>query len=617
MAGLPQALRVETPVLESGDSPYQKYPSGRQTSTQHSDSSDRYPTHHASSASLVSIGSIQTTRPRYSIAETDDHDHSYRCDGLPPLPPLPAFASPTSYGPASNPFPSLLDSPFDPQGAQYAKPSRKPSLLSKLGSISSRRNASRYGALVDEEESVFRNSRHNRLSSLEEHDGDNIGIDLSSFESPITVHGFGSSNDRDIGQEGKGFHVIGGGMETVLSASVAMPGQRNHRRGISVMGSETRIEAQRVAEKRGEILAVAEVPEYDSKFDDDTVSIADISSVSGGAPIRKNTQGSFVDGEGGAKKSYFFPVDPEQPAWRPIVMRRPWMILLVFIALALSGLQEFLCQLSMRREKSNPPKGILTFKSAKALSLWEYFAWKYLPTVVLLSYGVMWQVVDFEVKRLEPYYQLSKRAGATAQDSLNQDYLTESAYLVPLKAIRSKQWAVVYSSMATLMAGSVVPVLQSASIVMLPDKKHRQDEHDKYVRMNPIWSRIMSGVLLCVALYGVLLMNQLRRKSGLLSDPKGIAGIASMATKSHILTDFKGLDVAPNNVIHNQLRTRRYNLVGFDTLSSTMDTWANGKYSTNLLSGRVSTLRTRKRCRTSKKNIRTHGFFAYRLEYHL
>lgn len=70
----------------------------------------------------------------------------------------------------------------------------------------------------------------------------------------------------------------------------------------------------------------------------------------------------------------------------------------------------------------------------------------------------------------------------------------------------------------------------------------------------------MSIALLCVAVYGILLMNQLRRKSGLLSDPKGIAGIASMATKSHILNDFKGLDVAPNNVIHNQLRTRRYNL---------------------------------------------------------
>jgi hypothetical protein len=551
MAGLPEALRVGTPVLERGNSPYQEFPTtDRRTSSQYSNSSDRYPTHRAS---LVSIGSIQTTRPRYSIPDLNERRPSDPSGDLSPLPPLPTFTSPISYDPASN--------PFDPQGAQYTfKPARKPSLLSKLGSISSRRTGSRYGALADgEEERGFGNARHKRLSSLEENDGDSIGIDLSSFESPITVHGFGPVSTREAGVGG-GYNLLGGGMTTVLSASVAMPGQRNHRRGASVMDPETRIEAQRVAEKRGEILAVAEVPEYDPKADDDMMSITDISSISGGAPIRKNTHSSFVDGEGGAKKSYFFPVDPEQPAWRPLTMRWPWMTLLVFIALGLAGLQEFLCQLSMSREKQNPPQGLLTFKMAKDLTLLQYFSWKYMPTVVLLSYGIMWQVVDFEVKRLEPYYQLSKRTGATARDSLNQDYLTFLAYLVPLKAIRAKQWAVVYSSMATLLAGSVVPVLQSAAVVMMPVKTERKDDEDKFVRMNPIWSRAMSIVLLCVALYGILLMNQLRRKSGLLSDPKGIAGIASMATRSHILNDFKGLDVAPNNVIHNQLRTRRYNL---------------------------------------------------------
>lgn len=50
----------------------------------------------------------------------------------------------------------------------------------------------------------------------------------------------------------------------------------------------------------------------------------------------------------------------------------------------------------------------------------------------------------------------------------------------------------------------------------------------------------------------------MQRKSGLQSDPKGIAGIAAMATKSHILADFKGLDQASSNQIHKQLRQRRY-----------------------------------------------------------
>jgi hypothetical protein len=178
--------------------------------------------------------------------------------------------------------------------------------------------------------------------------------------------------------------------------------------------------------------------------------------------------------------------------------------------------------------------------------------------MVLVTFGLLWQVADFEVKRLEPYYQLSKREGATAGDSLNIDYLTFMSYLIPVLAIRRKQWAVVYSSVATLLAGGLVPVLQSVSIYMTPKQSTRNEK--KFVRIDPIWSRVLSGSLLAVALLGVLLLVSLRRKSGLLSDPKGIAGIASMATKSHILTDFKGLDMANNKIIHAKLRTRRYNL---------------------------------------------------------
>ena len=59
-----------------------------------------------------------------------------------------------------------------------------------------------------------------------------------------------------------------------------------------------------------------------------------------------------------------------------------------------------------------------------------------------------------------------------------------------------------------------------------------------------LWSRFLTAILVLVALLGIVLIFQLRRKSGLLSDPKGIAGVASMATKSHILTDFQGMDEA-------------------------------------------------------------------------
>lgn len=232
--------------------------------------------------------------------------------------------------------------------------------------------------------------------------------------------------------------------------------------------------------------------------------------------------------------------------------------MLIIVALGLAGLQEYLCQLSMRKVREDPDSGLVKFKKAGDLPVTVYFTWKYAPIIFFVFYGILWQMTDFEVKRLEPFYQLSQKTGATAGESLNMDYLTFMSWLVPLRALRHKQYAVIYSSMGTLIASSLVPVLQSASINMYPPKSERKAAGWKSVRVDPPWSRAVSGSLVLVAFCGAALMYAMRRKSGLQSDPKGIAGIAAMATKSHILADFHGLDTAPLNKIHKQLRHRRY-----------------------------------------------------------
>lgn len=242
-------------------------------------------------------------------------------------------------------------------------------------------------------------------------------------------------------------------------------------------------------------------------------------------------------------------------------MSMPWLAMLILIALTLAGIQEYLCQISIRSVKKHPENGGLkTFWKPGDLSVTAFFTWKYAPIMTFVFYGILWQMTDFDVKRLEPYYQLSKKSGATAGESLNMDYLTFMSWLVPLRALRHKQYAVIYSSLSTLIASSLVPVLQSASIVTHPPKGELIGTKMKLkaIRVDPPWSRAVTACLLFVACSGGALMYAMRRKSGLQSDPKGIAGIAAMATKSHILTDFRGLDTAPLEKIHKQLRHRRY-----------------------------------------------------------
>ncbi|KAI9783527.1 MAG: hypothetical protein M1839_003697 [Geoglossum umbratile] len=310
-------------------------------------------------------------------------------------------------------------------------------------------------------------------------------------------------------------------------------------------GKSIRDIAQREAKQRQQMVVVNEY-----------VGV-DLSALGGSArDFGAGDGGRAVDGT--SNQSFYFPEDPKMPNWRPISMRWPYISLLIFLATALAALQEVLFRLSDTRSRQVPKEGLLRFKSPRELNIWQYFCWKYLPTIVAVTYGVMWQVVDFEVKRLEPYYQLSKPTGALAEESLSIDYLTFWHYLTPLKAIKYRHWAVVYCSVATLLASSIAPTLLSASIILTPAQRLRKPGEYKFVSIHHIWSRFLSGAFLAVAVLGLLLLWQLRRKSGLLSDPKGIAGIAAMANKSHILMDFQGLDIEKEAKIHKRLRNRRY-----------------------------------------------------------
>lgn len=522
MSELPDALRVGSPLIDRNE---ERPGQPRRSSTNGSRLSDLVGSRRFSTVSDLDVNEPPS---RYNYPRRDVS------------PPEEDITSPVSatwnqsrsssiFGSQTAPaLPSLsedepLTSPFDAPGREHSSgPSLPRAIGLRLGSIRGRVSGS----------DRSRGPMYERYDKLDDVDEENIDVDISAFAGP-------DIELRSLGNEEQPAHVLGGGMEYVRLPRVA----GGHNREQSLEDENVRQAIQKEAQKTGDILVVEE-------------AAVDLGSLGGGHSSRTGTMISANTFATGPKRSYFFPDDPQKPSWRPISMRWPYITLLIIIALGLAGLQEFLCQISQQRKKNND--GLIKFNDPKEIPTMVYFAWKYMPTMILVTYGVMWQIVDYEVKRLEPYYQLSKPEGATARESLNLDYLTFMTYLIPLMAIRYKQWAVVWSSVATLIAGGLLPVLQSASVYMSP--KHPIGNEPKIVLIDPIWSRLLTGAASVVAIHGICLAVSLRRKSGLLSDPKGIAGIAAMATKSHILADFEGLDTATNEVIHKKLRTRKYNL---------------------------------------------------------
>ncbi|OHE95338.1 hypothetical protein CORC01_09349 [Colletotrichum orchidophilum] len=250
------------------------------------------------------------------------------------------------------------------------------------------------------------------------------------------------------------------------------------------------------------------------------------------------------------KTQIFYP----QPNWKPFSMRWPYLTALITLSIALAVMVEFLYQ----RSQTHP---LVKFRKPADIPGLEYFAVKFLPTILSVTYGVLWQVTDFEVKRLEAYYQLSKEGGALAAESINVDYVTSLSWVRPIRAFKLRHFAVAVSSIATSLAVSLVPTFGAASFVLYPDRLVRLADSDgeKEIKLSAVWSRLLSSTLCVCALCGcVLLFILQRRRSGLLADVKGIAGLASMAVVSHILVDFADLDVVSHRDIHDKLKHRRY-----------------------------------------------------------
>lgn len=251
------------------------------------------------------------------------------------------------------------------------------------------------------------------------------------------------------------------------------------------------------------------------------------------------------------KLETFYPV----PNWKPFSMQWPYLLLLIVLSFLLAGSVEAVYQHSQQRGS------LVQFVKPQEIKGIDYFSIKYLPTLVAVIYGVLWQTTEFEVKRLEAYHQLSKEDGARAAETLNVDYTTSFGFLHPYYALRRRHYAVFVVALATILAVSAVPTLISFSIVLSPGREAREANplDTKFISIHPIWSRLTEAVLTVVALLGCVLFYLLEtRRSGLLADVKGIAGLAAMANVSHILMDFKATDVATHEDIHARLKNHRY-----------------------------------------------------------
>lgn len=88
--------------------------------------------------------------------------------------------------------------------------------------------------------------------------------------------------------------------------------------------------------------------------------------------------------------------------------------------------------------KTRQNGGILFADNIDDLPTGYSFMYLYLPTLLAVMYSTLWSWIDLDVKRLEPFFQLSKSSGAAAADSLLLHYPVDFLAAVPIRAAKRK-----------------------------------------------------------------------------------------------------------------------------------------------------------------------------------
>ncbi|KAM0555366.1 hypothetical protein ACHAO7_002993 [Fusarium culmorum] len=118
--------------------------------------------------------------------------------------------------------------------------------------------------------------------------------------------------------------------------------------------------------------------------------------------------------------------------WKPLSLSTPILLAVIALTILLAVAIETLAQ------RSASQGGLALSPSLKDMPEYARLSYLYVPTIIAVLYSMIWSWIDLDVKRMQPWFELSKRDGVTAEDSLFLDYQYDFVGLVPFKAAKHR-----------------------------------------------------------------------------------------------------------------------------------------------------------------------------------
>lgn len=113
-------------------------------------------------------------------------------------------------------------------------------------------------------------------------------------------------------------------------------------------------------------------------------------------------------------------------------MTAPILLLLTILTLLIAVAIEVIAQLSHSRG------GLALSRTQDEIPQYAMISYLYAPNIIAVLYSLVWSWVDLDVKRMQPWFELSKPEGATAENSMFLDYPYDFIATVPVKAARRR-----------------------------------------------------------------------------------------------------------------------------------------------------------------------------------
>ncbi|KAF1359392.1 hypothetical protein EJ07DRAFT_165987 [Lizonia empirigonia] len=189
--------------------------------------------------------------------------------------------------------------------------------------------------------------------------------------------------------------------------------------------------------------------------------------------------------------------------WYPLALR--WWNLVSAILFCWT----FIAILQYHLSRSQRDGGVIFATNIDDLPLGRSFSYRYLPTVVAVTFSIFVLWIDNDARRYEPYRLMLRPAGALANDSILLHYPFNFTPLVPFKSFRRGHWMVFWASTATFITTFGVVPLQAG--IFSTEKVTRTSEQQFLVPREfvpSISQTSTSFVRSAQSVYGLLCLNE-------------------------------------------------------------------------------------------------------------